>query len=112
MSPPRAASCSWPTASLRRCQPTTSRRRLSPNPRLSNSPSGGRAMKRLTLLLIACCVLVVIAGGVRAADPVTANELKQIGLAYHNYFATFNKGPEKPDDLLKYVENNQKLIDR
>ncbi len=69
-------------------------------------------MKRLTLALAACCVLALVAGRTAAADPVTPNELKQIGIAYHNHIDATGKPPAKPDDLLKYLDNNQKLVDK
>jgi len=69
-------------------------------------------MNRLILSLIACCLIIVVAVPVRAADAVTANELKQIGLAYHNYVdANKGKPPAKGEDLAPYLENNKKLVD-
>jgi hypothetical protein len=69
-------------------------------------------MKPLTLALTACCLLV--AGSVRAAD-VTSNDLKIIGLAYHNYFDKNKKGPAKAEDLKLYLgdkkEEVEKLLD-
>jgi hypothetical protein len=68
-------------------------------------------MKRLVLPLLACCLLMVCAVRVSAADPATANDLKQIGLAYHNYYDANQKAPAKAGDLSKYLDNNKKLLD-
>jgi hypothetical protein len=40
---------------------------------------------------------------------VTKNDLMQIGLAYHSYFESFQKGPLKAEDLSPLLENS-KLI--
>jgi predicted Zn finger-like uncharacterized protein len=41
-------------------------------------------------------------GGER--DPRLENDLRQIGIAYHNYCDTFRKGPAKAEDLLPFME--------
>jgi hypothetical protein len=53
--------------------------------------------------------VLLLAGGARAAD-VTANDLKQIGLAYHNMNDATNKAPAKAKDLAPYFENSKKLL--
>jgi hypothetical protein len=53
--------------------------------------------------------VLLLAGGARAAD-VTANDLKQIGLAYHNFNDATNKAPAKAKDLAPYFENSKKLL--
>jgi hypothetical protein len=41
----------------------------------------------------------------------TSNDLKQLVIAYHNYLASNNnKPPQKPEDLLPYIENDQRLL--
>jgi hypothetical protein len=57
--------------------------------------------------------LLIVASGVRADEErVTPNDLKQIGLAYHNY-ADNNAGraPKTAEDLAPYFENSKKLLD-
>jgi hypothetical protein len=39
------------------------------------------------------------------------NDLKQIGLAYHNYNDATNKAPSKAEDLGPYLEMNKRLLD-
>ena len=49
--------------------------------------------------------------GLPAVDRQAAiRDLKQLGLAYHNYHDTNGKGPAKPADLLPFADNNAKLI--
>jgi len=53
-------------------------------------------------------------GQVRPQDPVTrtkmANDLQMLGIAYQNYFDTFNKGPARAEDLAPYIENDQRIL--
>lgn len=59
-------------------------------------------------------MLALAAGFVQAqvgADRVTANTLKQLGLAYHNHCDATGKPPTKADDLAPYLDNNKKLLD-
>jgi hypothetical protein len=65
------------------------------------------------LRFAAVCVVVGLAVGLAGAAPAdakTTNDLKQIGLAYHNYHAAFNKGPSKVEDLAEFLENDKRLI--
>jgi hypothetical protein len=69
-------------------------------------------MKTLPLALAACCLLSAGAA-VRAADEKpTANELKQLGIAYHSYHDANRKGPAKADDLAPYFDktNRDKMV--
>jgi hypothetical protein len=68
-------------------------------------------MKTLSLSLAACVLLST--GVARAADKITTNDLKEIGLAYHSYFDKNKKGPAKADDLASFLDatNRKKLID-
>jgi hypothetical protein len=43
-------------------------------------------------------------GGGGGGDPKTANDLKEIGLAIHQYNGDFAKAPTKADDIKKYLE--------
>jgi hypothetical protein len=57
--------------------------------------------------------LLIATSGVRADDErVTANDLKQIGLAYHGYAdANGGRAPKSAEDLAPYFENSKKLLD-
>ena len=59
-------------------------------------------------MLVVACVAVHPAA---AQDRKLANDLKQIGLAYHNYNDATNKAPSKAEDLGPYLEMNKRLID-
>jgi hypothetical protein len=67
----------------------------------------------LRVLGIAIVVLAVAVAPLAAQirPNTAANDLKQIGLAYHNYNDANQKAPLKADDLGPYVENNKKLLD-
>ena len=67
----------------------------------------------MTNYIPVCVVaLLVLGGGARAAaDDVTTNDLKQIGLAYHNHHDATNKGPANAKELAPYFENNKRLLD-
>jgi len=39
------------------------------------------------------------------------NDLKQFGLAYHNYQDAYNKAPSKAEDLAPLLENNKRLME-
>src|SRR5262249_57424762 len=49
------------------------------------------------------------AGGKQAAA-LRTNQLKQIGLAYHNHVSAANRPPAKADDLAPYLENDAKIL--
>jgi hypothetical protein len=61
--------------------------------------------------ILSLAVVVALTGAVRADDRVTANDLKQIGLAYHGHHDATNKAPQKAEDLAPYFENSKKLLD-
>jgi hypothetical protein len=68
-------------------------------------------MKRLvTLASCACFLLVFTRNAPTQGDLRTPNQLKQIGLAYHNYFDAKRKAPENAEDLAPYFENNERLL--
>lgn len=41
-----------------------------------------------------------------------SNDLRQLGIAFHSINDSERKGPSKPEDLSRYVENDQRLIGR
>ena len=61
--------------------------------------------------ILSVVIVVVLTGTVQAQAKVTANDLKQIGLAYHNHLDATNKAPQKAEDLGPYVENDKRLLD-
>jgi hypothetical protein len=65
------------------------------------------------ILAIVTLVLAVavapLAAQVRPSN--ASNDLKQIALAFHNHLDATNKAPQKADDLVPYLDKNQKLID-
>jgi hypothetical protein len=71
------------------------------------------ALTSLTLLVVLGCAKSTSQGPTRDpfADKKLTNDLRQLGLAYHNYMDTMGgQGPDKPDDLSSFVENDQRLI--
>jgi hypothetical protein len=66
-------------------------------------------------LLSFCAVVTVLAGSARAQftgdTQRFANDLKQIGLAYHNYNDSFGKAPTKAEDLGPFIENDKRLME-
>lgn len=61
--------------------------------------------------ILTVAVLVVLSGTAQAQDKVTANDLKQIGLAYHNHIDDLTKAPTKAEELAPYFQNSKKLLD-
>jgi hypothetical protein len=62
------------------------------------------------LRLAAVCAVGLLAAGAARADKRLANDLKQLGLAYHNYYADFNKGPANAEALAPYFENDKRIL--
>jgi hypothetical protein len=63
------------------------------------------------LAALGLCLALTNTTRARDVDPKKiVNDLKQIGLAYHNYHDAFAKAPTKPDDLAKFVENDKRLL--
>jgi hypothetical protein len=59
----------------------------------------------------ALCLAVALAAAAPArAGVANANDLRQIGLAYHQYVNDSNRGPAKADDLGPYVCKNERLL--
>ena len=61
-------------------------------------------------------ILAVTAPAARAQlqfqqDRALANDMKQIGLAWHNFHDTNNRGPKDADELAPYFDNSKKLLD-
>jgi hypothetical protein len=71
-------------------------------------------MTRVFLSALAALGLcLALSGTARARDvdpKKIVNDLKQIGLAYHNYISAFNKAPSKAADLGPFVENDKRLL--
>jgi len=61
--------------------------------------------------ILSLAIVVVLYGTVQAQDKVTANDLKQIGLAYHNHIDAVSRAPQKAEDLAPYFDNSKKLLD-
>src|SRR4051812_1629846 len=68
-------------------------------------------MLRSILTLTAALFLVVATAGCTARNnKQLENDLKQIGIAYHNHCDATRKAPEKADDLAPYLENDQRIL--
>jgi hypothetical protein len=66
-----------------------------------------RPVRRVqTLVLLSATALLLLGCGIRSAaqKQKRSNQLKQIGLAYHDYYDAFAKGPAGPEDLKNYLE--------
>lgn len=55
-------------------------------------------------------VLMVAAQIVRPGTQNVANDLKQVALAFHNHHDATGKPPQKAEDLVPYLDKNEKLI--
>jgi hypothetical protein len=63
--------------------------------------------QRVATVVLLCVVVALLLGcGIRTAAQKAkrSNDLKQIGLAYHNYFDAVGQAPTKVDDLKNYME--------
>jgi hypothetical protein len=58
-----------------------------------------------------CLAFIGLTAPARADDRVQPNDLKQIGLAFHNFVDTKNRGPKDADELAPFFENSKKLLD-
>jgi hypothetical protein len=67
-------------------------------------------MKSAVRIAAACALLVLAARAAPAADARTVNDLKQIGLAFHNYIDAVGKAPAKAEDLAPFFENDKRLL--
>jgi hypothetical protein len=70
-------------------------------------------MKTVIRVATACAVVVLIVGmaGAAPTDARLANDLKQIGLAYHLHNDAAGKPPAKAKDLAPFMDNNKRLVD-
>jgi hypothetical protein len=71
-----------------------------------------RVFLSVVVALGVCLVQTNGARAVAADDKPTVNEMKQIGLAYHNHFDANRKGPAKAEDLAPYFDktNRDKMV--
>jgi hypothetical protein len=63
--------------------------------------------ERVQIVLLLCVVVALLLGcGIRGAAQKAkrSNDLKEIGIAYHNYIDGFGQAPTKVDDLKNYME--------
>jgi hypothetical protein len=60
--------------------------------------------------ILCLTAVLLLPPSARAADSVTANDLKQIGLAFHSYHDATNKAPADAKALAPYFENSKKLL--
>src|SRR5262245_1790713 len=61
--------------------------------------------------ILSIAIVAVLSGTVQAQDQVRPNDLKQIGLAYHNHISDTTKAPQKAEDLAPYFDNSKRLLD-
>jgi hypothetical protein len=62
-------------------------------------------------LVLASCLIVVSGINAREVDArKIVNDLKTIGLAYHNHLDAAGKPPAKAEDLAPYFENDKRLL--
>jgi hypothetical protein len=73
-------------------------------------------MTRVTFSLVAAFLASLALTGSARAQLTAAerakrtNDLKQIGIAYHNYFDSFKKGPAKAADLFDFLEKDKRIL--
>ena len=60
--------------------------------------------------LALCLAAVLLLAGTSRADDVNGNDLRQIGVAYHNHFDATMRAPAKAKDLAPYFENSKRLL--
>jgi hypothetical protein len=70
-----------------------------------------KTTRSLALALLWVCAGALLAGcggtGSRS-DPQAVNDLKVIGLGFHNFNDTFARGPKDADELKKFIEDGSK----
>jgi len=67
-------------------------------------------MLRPVLVVTVLALLPAVASAQTAEEKKRANDLKQIGLAYHNYYDANKKAPARAEDLAPYLENDKRLV--
>jgi hypothetical protein len=60
--------------------------------------------------VLAALGLALAAANAGQDNPVTADDLKVIGLAYHNHFDALRRAPAKAEDMAKFFDNDARLV--
>jgi hypothetical protein len=67
------------------------------------------------MIRLACGLLLLIVlfpcGGCGNSDAQLRNDLKQVGLEYHNYHDTHKKGPPNWEEFIKFAESTGAPLD-